>query len=198
MKTLEIIGYKRDSIGKQKSKQLRQEGNVPCVLYGGKDHVQFYTPMIMFKDLVYTPDVHVVDLNIEGDHYQCIMQDVQFHPVSEVILHADFLELIEDKEVKINVPVHFVGTSPGVVKGGRLVPKLRYIRIKALPKDLPDFIEVDVSKLELGKSIKIKHLKPENYEILNHPQVSIATVETPRTLRGTAEEVAEAEGEQVE
>ena len=198
MKTLEILGYKRESNGNQKSKHLRQEGNVPCVLYGGKEHVQFYTPMIMFKDLVYTPDVHVVDLNVEGDHYQCVLQDIQFHPVNEVILHADFLELKEDKPVKINIPVHFVGTSPGVVKGGKLVPKLRYIKIKALPKDLPDFIEVDISKLELGRSIKVKNLKPENYEVLNHPQVSIATVETPRTLRGTGEQVAEGEAEEAE
>ncbi|MGK7394860.1 MAG: 50S ribosomal protein L25/general stress protein Ctc [Candidatus Cyclobacteriaceae bacterium M3_2C_046] len=197
MKTIEIIGYKRANLGKQHSKQLRSEGNVPCVVYGDNDQIHFYSPMILFKDLVYTQDLHFVDLNIEGDHYKCILQEVQFHPVSEVILHADFLVLKDDKPVKAEVPVKFEGTAPGVVKGGKLVSKLRTIRVKALPNDIPEFITIDISKLDLGKSVKVREVKKENFEILNSPQVSIATIETPRTLRGGggAAEETEAEAE---
>ena len=197
MKTIEIIGYKREDLGKQKSKKIRKDGYVPCVMYGEKDHIHFSVPMILFKELVYTPEVYLIDVNVEGDVYQCVLQDIQFHPVSEMILHADFLKLEEDKPVKVNIPVRFEGTSPGVVKGGRLMPKLRYVKVKALPKDLPDFIMVNISKMDMGKSFKVRDLKITDFEILNSPQVSIATVETPRAMRGlgTAEEEEEAEAE---
>jgi large subunit ribosomal protein L25 len=201
MKTIEIIGYKREDLGKQKAKKIRNEGYVPCVMYGQKDHVHFSVPMILFKELVYTPEVYLVDVNIEGDVYQCVLQDIQFHPVSEMILHADFLKMEEDKPVKVNIPVRFEGTSPGVVKGGRLMPKLRYVKIKALPKDLPDFIVVNISKMDMGKSFKVRDLKAADFEILNSPQVSIATVETPRAMRGlgtAAEEEAEETAEATE
>lgn len=184
MKTVEIIGFKRANLGKKESKDLRAEGNAPCVLYGGGEQIHFYAPMILFRDLVYTPDAHLVDLNIEGKVYSCILQDIQFHPVSETILHADFLQLFEDKPVKMDIPVKYEGTAPGVIAGGRLISKLRKITVKALPADLPDYISVDISKLELGKSVKVSEVKPENFEILNNPLNSIATVEIPRALRG--------------
>ncbi len=184
MKNLEIIGYKRANLGKKESKDLRLDGNVPCVLYGGKDQVHFYSPMILFRDLVYTGDAHMVELNIEGDKYNCILQDIQFHPVSEMILHADFLQMFDNKEVKMDIPVKYEGTAPGVIAGGRLISKLRKITVKALPANMPDFISVNISKLALGKSVKVGEVKPENYEILNNPATSIATVEIPRALRG--------------
>ncbi len=184
MKTVEIIGFKRANLGKKVSKDLRSEGNVPCVMYGGKEQITFYAPMILFRDLVYTPDAHMVDLNIEGTVYKCILQDIQYHPVSEYILHADFLQLFENKPVKMDIPVRFEGTSPGVIAGGKMITKLRKITVKALPADMPDFIPVDISKLALGKSVKVSEIKPENYEILNSPLNSIATVEIPRALRG--------------
>lgn len=187
MKKIEIIGYKRANLGKQESKQLREDGNVPCVVYGGKEQVHFYTPMILFKDIVYTPEAHIVDINIEGDVHTCVLQDVQFHPVSDILLHADFLELHEDKPVKMEIPVKMVGTAPGLIKGGKLITKLRKIKIKALPENLPDFIEVDVSGLDLGKSAKVKDVKAQNFEILSNPLVTIATIETPRALRGVQE-----------
>lgn len=198
MKIVEIIGYKRANLGKQQARQLRTEGYVPCVVYGGKEQVHFYAPMILFRDAVYTSDACFVDLNIEGDIYRCILQEVQFHPVSDVILHADFLQLHEDKKVKMEIPVKFAGTAPGVVKGGKLVTKLRTIKIKTLPADAPEFIEVNIGKLDLGKSVKVREIKPGNYEILNNPQVSIATIETPRMLRGADEEEGEGEGEAAE
>lgn len=184
MKTVEIIGFKRANLGKKESKDLRTEGNAPCVLYGGGEQVHFYSPMILFRDLVYTPDAHIVELNIEGKEYRCILQDIQFHPVSDTILHADFLQLFEDKPVKMDISVKYEGTSPGVIAGGKLISKLRKITVKALPANLPDYIPVDISKLELGKSVKVSEVKPGDFEVLNNPQNSIATVEIPRALRG--------------
>lgn len=184
MKTVEIIGYKRANLGKKESKKLRLEANVPCVLYGGKEQVHFHSPMILFKDIVYTPDAQFVKINIEGKEYKAILQDVQFHPVNDIILHADFLELIDTKPMKMEIPVTLEGTAPGVVKGGKMLLKLRNIKVKALPKDMPEKIKVDVSHLDLGKSVKVGEIKAENYEILNSPLVSIATVEIPRALRG--------------
>jgi large subunit ribosomal protein L25 len=187
MKTIEIIGYKRANLGKKEARQLRDEAQVPCVLYGGNKQVHFHSPMILFKDLVYTPDAIVVDLNLEGNHFKCILQDIQFHPVNETILHADFLELQDTKEVKMDIPVSFTGTAPGVVKGGKLVTQQRTLKVKALPKNMPETITVDISKLDLGKSVKVREVKAENYTILNPPMLSIARVEIPRALRGKKE-----------
>lgn len=184
MKTLEIIGYKRANLGKKESKRLRAEGNVPCVVYGGKEEVHFYSPMILFRDLVYTGDAHMVELNIEGDKRKSILQDIQFHPVSEIILHADFLELRADKEVKMDIPVHLEGSPIGLQKGGKLETKLRKLTVRALPDNMPDYISVPVAKLDLGKTIKVGELKEGDYTILNNSLVTIAAVNTPRMRAG--------------
>jgi len=198
MKTLEIIGYKRANLGKGESKKLRDQGNVPCVIYGGKEQVHFYAPMILFRSLVYSPDIHFVDLNIEGTTYKCILQDIQFHPVSEMILHADFMELHDDKEIKMNVPVRFYGDSPGIRAGGRLMVNTRTLLISALPKDMPESINLDISEIELGQTIKVKEVITDNFEILNSPQVSIASVSIPRAakLEDELEEEELEEGEE--
>src|SRR5687767_3491096 len=125
MKTQEIIGFKRANLGKSTVKALREESQVPCVLYGGKEQIHFSVPMILFRDLVYTPEAHIAELNIEGTVYRAILQDIQFHPVNEIILHADFLLLNEDKPVKIDIPIKLIGNAPGVQKGGKLNTKLR-------------------------------------------------------------------------
>ena len=187
MKTLEIIGYKRANLGKKDSNQLRAEGNVPCVLYGGDEQYHFFSPMILFRELVYTPDAHIVNLNIEGDEHQCILQDIQFHPVNEVIMHADFLELDENKTVKMDIPIRLTGQAPGVTKGGTLMFKRRSLRLKALPKDMPEHIDVNVGSLDFGKSIKVADVKADNFTILDNPANSIAVIEIPRALRGKAE-----------
>ena len=184
MKKIEIIGFKRANLGKQDSRLIRDEGSVPCVVYGGKEQIHFYSPIILFKDIIYTPDAHIIDVNIEGDVRTCVIQDVQFHPVTDANLHADFLELKEDKPVKIEIPIKLVGNAPGVVKGGKLLTKLRKIKIKAFPKDLPDYIELSIDNLDLGKSVKVKDVKAGNYEILSNPLVTIATIEIPRALKG--------------
>ncbi len=193
MKTLEIIGYKRANLGKKDSKELRDNGNVPCVLYGGDEQIHFHTPMILFRELVYTADAHMVLLNIEGDEYRCILQDIQFHPVSEIILHADFLQLHEGKLVKMEIPVHLIGQSPGVAKGGTLMHKRRKLRVEALPKNMPDFIELDISALDFNRSIKVGEIEATNYTILDADQLSIAVVEVPRALRGAVDDEAEGE-----
>jgi len=183
MKSIEIIGFQRANLGKAEAKQLRSESYVPCVLYGGGNQVHFQAPMILFRDLVYSPEVATVDLNIEGTTYKAILQDIQFHPVSEMILHADFLELRDDKEVKMDVPVRFVGVSPGVLAGGKLVTKLRKLKVKALPANLPDYIDVDISDLELGRSVKVSKIQATNYSILTNSSSPVATVAIPRALK---------------
>ncbi|MCC5920935.1 MAG: 50S ribosomal protein L25/general stress protein Ctc [Cyclobacteriaceae bacterium] len=193
MKTLEIIGYKRANLGKAESKKIRLNGEVPCVVYGNGGQTHFRSPMILFRDLVYTKDAHFVTLNIEGEIKKAILQDIQFHPVSEIILHADFLEIQDDKEIKMDIPLKIVGTSPGVVEGGRLAQKAKTLRVKALPANMPEFIEVDITPLALGKSMKVKALSTENYEILNSPMVSIVTIEIPRALKGKKNEDGDAD-----
>lgn len=188
MNIIEIIGYKRANLGKATSKKLREEGYVPSVLYGGDEQIHFYAPMILFRPAVYTDEAHFIKLNIEGEEYEAILQDIQFHPVSEVILHADFLRLFEGKEVKMHIPVHFEGTAPGVTKGGTLIKKRRYLTIKALPKDMPEHVTVRLENLDFGKTVKVGDVKAENFEILDPKQASIAVVEIPRALRGKTEE----------
>ncbi len=198
MKTVEIIGYKRANLGKAESKRLRDEGNVPCVVYGGDEQVHFYAPMILFRELVYTNEAHFVSLNIEGQEVRAILQDVQFHPVSEVILHADFLQLFEGKPVKMHIPVRLSGQSPGVQQGGTLVLKRRTLWLKALPKHMPEHLEVDISTLDFGNAIKVGSVVEDNFEILDTKIASIAVVEIPRALKAAAAEEAAAEAAALE
>ncbi len=198
MRTVEIIGYKRANLGKAEAKRLRSESQVPCVLYGGKEQIHFSSPMILFRDLVYTPEAAFVKLNIEGNEYSAILQDIQFHPVSEVILHADFLALSDDKYIKMDIPVKFTGTSPGIIQGGKLVVKLRKVRIKALPANMPEAITMDVSNLQLGKSLKVASIETNEFEILNSPRVTLASIQIPRALKGVEGEGDDEEGESEE
>lgn len=188
MQTLEIIGFKRANLGRQQAKELRNESFVPGILYGGGEQVPFYAPAILFRDLIYSPEVYEVDLNIEGTHYRCVLQATQFHPVNETLLHVDFLLLQDGKEVKLDIPVKMVGISPGVLLGGKLVTKLRKLKVKALPVNLPNYVEVDISDLELGKSIKVGKIKAGNYEILTNAQAPVATVAVPRALKSAQTE----------
>ena len=199
MKTLEIIGHKRANLGKSDAKSLRLEGMVPCVVYGGEEQIHFVAPAILFRELVYTAEEHFVNINIEGEEYGCIMQDIQFHPVSEMIMHIDFLQWFKGKSIKMSIPVHLTGSSIGVANGGTLIHKRRMLNIKSLPKDMPEHINVDITELDFGKSIKVQDVPTENFEILDTPQASIAVVEVPRALRGKSDDDEElGEGEVVE
>ena len=193
METIEIIGYKRANLGKNESKKLREDGNVPCVVYGGKEQIHFHAPMILFRDLVYTPGANFVKLNIEGEEKDVILQDIQFHPVSEVILHADFLELNDNKKVKMEIPVKIFGDSPGVQQGGKILMRIRKLSVMAYPKNMPEFIEVDISGLDLGKSIKVEDLLNDEFDILNSPVVSVVSVNIPRVKIEVEEEEEEGE-----
>ena len=184
MKSLEIVGFKRANLGKTDAKALRLDAQVPCVLYGGKDTVHFSVPTILFRELLYTPEAHIVNLNVEGTTYRAIVQDAQFHPVNEMLLHVDFLEIEDGKEVKMDIPVKYIGVSPGVLAGGKLVSVLRKLKVKAASENLPDYVEVDISGMELGKSVKVSAVKAENYTILTSALAPIATISVPRALKG--------------
>jgi len=195
MQTIEIIGFKRANLGKTSSTQLRIDGYVPSVIYGGEEQVHFYAPVYLFRDLVYTKEAKIVIINVEGTVYRAIMQDLQFHPVSEMILHVDFLQIFEDKDVKINIPVKIVGLSPGIQKGGKLAVKQPHLKVQAIPANLPDYIEVDITGLDLGQSARVSGIKPGNFTILNQGSLPIATITIPRALRGKqSEEAAAASG----
>ncbi|MEO5979854.1 MAG: 50S ribosomal protein L25/general stress protein Ctc [Chryseolinea sp.] len=192
MKTIEIIGYRRANLGKTDSSKLRDEGYVPCVLYGGDNQIHFYSPMILFRDLVYTNEAHFVHLNIEGVESQAILQEVQFHPVSEIILHADFLRITEDRKIKMNIPARLVGLAPGVTKGGALVQKRSSLQVFGFPKDMPDHIDVDVSALDFHHAVKVSDVTFMGLEFTDPKQASIAVVEVPRAAKLAAEEAAAA------
>ena len=192
MKTIEIIGYKRANLGKAESQNLRDNANVPCVLYGGGEQVHFYSPMILFRDLVYTNEAHFAHLNIEGEECQAILQDIQFHPVSEVILHADFLRIDESRKIKMNIPTRIVGQAPGVTKGGTLVRKKASLKVAAFPKDMPDHIDIDVSQLDFHHAIKVGDIKLEGVTFLDTKSSPIAVVEVPRAAKMMEEEAVAA------
>ena len=192
MKTVEIIGYRRANLGKTGSQKLRDEGLVPCVLYGGNEQIHFYSPMILFRDLVYTNEAHFVHLNIEGEEAQAILQEVQFHPVSEMLLHADFLRISEDRKIKMNIPLRLVGEAPGVAKGGALVRKRAALMVYGFPKDMPDHIDVDVSTLDFHHAVKVGDMKMEGLEFKDPKHASIAVVEVPRAAKMLEEAAAAA------
>lgn len=183
MKSIAISGSPRENVGKRDAKELRYEGKVPAVLYGGKNQIHFSVSASDLKSLVYTPEVSFVALDVAGVKAQAIIQDVHFHPLTDLPLHVDFLELDEKKPVVMLIPVKLTGTSPGVKIGGKLVQKLRKLRVKALPKDMPQYVEVSISKLEVGKSVGVGSLKFDNFVITNNPEDTIVSVTMSRALK---------------
>ncbi|NBP70131.1 MAG: 50S ribosomal protein L25/general stress protein Ctc [Cytophagia bacterium] len=192
MKTIEIIGYRRANLGKADSKRIRENGEVPCVLYGGDNQIHFRSPMILFRDLVYTNEAHFVHLNIEGEECKAILQEVQFHPVSEILLHADFLRISDDRKIKMDIPVTLVGAAPGVAKGGSLVRKRASLKVYGFPKDMPDHIDVDVSNLDFHHAVKVGDMQLPGLEFLDPKAAAIASVEVNRAAKLAAEEAAKA------
>lgn len=194
MKALKLSGSLRESVGKKDAKKLRREGKVPCVLYGGEKQIQFSIPEKDFKPVVFTPNTHLLNIEVDGKTYNCILQDIQYHPVKDNILHVDFLEIFEDKPVTISVPLRYTGTSKGILKGGRLFRKYRKLSISALPKDLPDEIVVDITELGINDSIKIEDLERPNITFLDPPTSVAAAIKTARAVEEDVEEEA-VEGE---
>ena len=198
MKTLAISAKIRKGTGKTDSKALRNQGNVPCVLYGGEKQVCFYAHENDFRNLVYTPDVFIVELDIEGEKYRAVMQDLQFHPVTDKLLHLDFLQIFDDKEVTMTIPVHLEGMSIGIRNGGVLSFRRRKIITRAIPGNLPDYIEINIEDLDIGQSIFIRDLRVDKYSFLAADNAVVVGVRTARELIIEEEEEEELEGEEGE
>jgi large subunit ribosomal protein L25 len=188
MKTIAISGSRRENVGKRDAKELRYEGKVPAVLYGGKEQFHFAVSAPELKALIYSADVQFVDITLDGVTTQAILKDAQFHPLTEQILHVDFFQLDQNKPVVMEIPVKLTGTSPGVKMGGKLVQKLRKLRVIALPKDMPQYVEVSIEPLEVGKSVRVRDLKFENFDITNVAEDTIVSVTTSRALRQAEQE----------
>lgn len=197
MKAITINGSKRESVGKKNSKALRNAEKVPCVLYGGKEPIHFSADELSFKPLVYTPDVHTVVIELDGKSYKAIMQDVQFHPVTDKIIHIDFYQLHDDKPVSMYIPVKLEGNAIGVRNGGVLKFTNRRLSVTALPKDLPDFINVDISTMRIGHKFTVADVEAENFKF-NHPDTMVVCqIKTARNIIEEEEEEAE-DGEEGE
>jgi len=195
MKSITIKGSQRESVGKVSTKALRNAGKVPCVLYGGEAPVHFSAEELSFKNLVYTPNAHTVLIELEnGESYQAVLQDIQFHPVTDRILHIDFFQLFKDKPISMNIPVRLEGNSPGVRNGGRLLRRKRKLAVKALPDLLPDEIVIDISKLRIGGTISVESMRVDEYTIMHPDNQAIVQVKASRTSVADDEEDEDAEG----
>ena len=182
MKSITINGSKRESVGKKATKALRNAGEVPCVLYGGDQPVHFSATELAFSQLVYTPNAHTVVIALDsGETLNAVLQDIQFHPVTDRILHVDFYQLFEDKEIAMNIPVRLNGNSRGVKNGGVLRKNNRKLRVKALPSDLPDTIEIDITPIKIGGKVYVGDLDQENYRFLHTDNTVVCQVKTART-----------------
>ena len=190
MKSIAISGSPRENVGKRDAKELRYQGKVPAVLYGGEKQYHFSVSAADLKPAIYTPDVHFIDLDIDGKKFKAIIQETQFHPLTDQVRHVDFLELNDKKPVALNIPVKLTGTSPGVRAGGKLVQKLRNLRVKALPNDLPQYIEVSLEPLEVGSSVRVGNIQVENGTVLNNSDDTIVSVIMSRALRQAEQEAA--------
>lgn len=182
MKTVKLSGSPRENVGKKDSKAQRKEGKVPCVIYGGEKQIHFSVEERQFVPIVFTPEVMFIEIDLDGTVHKAILQDIQYHPVSDKIIHADFLELHDDKEIKLSVPVLRTGVSKGVLLGGKLTQRLRKLPVKALPGNMPENITLDITKLMIGSSIKVKDINIPNVTIMTNPYNTIISVKTARGI----------------
>ena len=181
MKSITINGSQRESVGKKATKALRNAGQVPCVLYGGDKAVHFSADELAFSKLVYTPNAHTVVIALEnGETFDAVLQDIQFHPVTDRILHVDFYQLFQDKEIAMDIPVHIIGTSKGVLNGGVLRRNRRKLRVKALPANLPDFIEADITPLKIGGKLYVTAFENDAYKFLHSDNTVVCQIKTAR------------------
>lgn len=188
MKTVAISGSTRENVGKRDAKELRYQGQVPAVLYGGETQTHFAIQATDLKPVIYTAEAQFIELEVNGAKTKAIMKDIQFHPLTDQILHVDFLELNDKKQVTMEIPVRLTGTSPGVKTGGKLTQKLRKLRIKALPKDHIDTIDISIEQMEVGSYIRVSDLQLEKLTIANAKEDTIVSVGTSRALRQAEQE----------
>jgi len=190
MKALTISGSPRVNVGKKDAKAVRNEGRVPCVLYGGRDQLHFSVAYNDLLPLVYTPEVHTVNIEVNGKQWSSVLQDIMFHPVTDKILHIDFLETRADREITMEIPVKMIGSAAGVKAGGKLVQNVRKMKVRALPANLPDSIIVDVEKLEIGQGIRVAEVSLNGVTPLMAPNVVVAAVRMTRAAAAAATEAA--------
>jgi large subunit ribosomal protein L25 len=183
MKTITIEGQLRTEFGKSATRQLRSEEKVPGVIYGGAKEINFSAPATAFKNVVYTPDFMLTEINVDGNSYRCVLKDIQFGKVSDELIHADFLELVEDKKVIVNIPIKFTGTPVGVKEGGKLMVKMKSLKVKTFPKHLKENIEMDLSELKLNENVRVQDVQAPDMEILNSPRIPVASVSMTRQLK---------------
>lgn len=194
MKTITIEGQLRTDTGKKATRQLRSQGLVPGVIYGGAQEVNFSAPAAAFKSLVYTSAFQLAEIKTGGKAYRCILKDLQFDKLTDTLTHVDLMELVEDKKVIATIPLKFTGSSKGVKDGGKLITKMKSLKVKALPKHLKENIEVDLTNLELNGNIRVEDVKEANYEILNSPRIPLASVVLTRQLKQEEAAAAPAAG----
>jgi large subunit ribosomal protein L25 len=193
MKSITIKGSERESVGKVATKAIRNAGAVPCVLYGGDQPVHFSADERAFQKLIYTPNAHTVVIEVgEGKSYNAVLQDVQVHPVTDKLLHIDFFQLFDNKEITMEVPVKITGVSPGVLLGGVLRLNTRKLKVKALPKNLPDFIEANISELEMGNKLYVTKLVSDSYKLMHPDNTVVCQVRISRAAMKAAQEAAKA------
>lgn len=193
MKVIALKGDVREGLGKSATKKVRKEGKVPCVIYGKNENVNFSVYQADFKHLVYTPNTYLVQVSVGGNVKLAKVQELQFHPVSEDIIHADFYEVDDKSPLSISVPVKIVGNSPGVMAGGKLQLKIKKLSVSGLIADLPEFIEVNIDELEIGKSVKVKDIQVENLQLLDSENNSIVSCVVTRAARSAADGESEEE-----
>jgi len=190
MKIIEIIGETREERGKKYAKRLRRRGMVPCILYGGKEQTHFSSDSRSFKNLIFTPNFHGVKLTVGDQKFDAVLKEVQYHPVTDEILHIDFMQLFDDKPVAVRIPVKLTGQSPGVGEGGQLIQKTRKLVVKALPAKFPDSIEVKLDDLIIGSSVQVSDLEMEGLEFLDPQNVVIVRVTAPKSMEELEAEIA--------
>jgi large subunit ribosomal protein L25 len=190
MKTVSMSGSSRESVGKKDAKLQRSEGRIPCVLYGGKEQIKFVAEEKSFHQIVFTPDSFFIKLTIDGKSHDCVLKDIQYHPVSDTILHADFIEFEQDKPLTMSVPVKFTGNAPGLIKGGELVKKFRKLNVRALPADMPEAVIIDISNLDIDQKIIMSEVPQEKFKILEKPERYIIAIR-PTRVTATVEPGAE-------
>ena len=193
MKSVSISGSLRENVGKKDAKAQRRNGMIPCVLYGGEKQYEFVVPEGQFRNLIYTPEVKYAIVNIDGKEIPAVLQASQFHPITDKLLHVDFLEVVDGKPITIGLPIRINGTSPGVLRGGRLVKKVRKLKVRGLLNDIPEFIPVDISGLDIDNSIKINELKIDNLTFVENPNAVVVAVLSTRNVEAAPTEEAATE-----
>jgi large subunit ribosomal protein L25 len=186
MKSVQLSGSLRANVGKVDAKAVREKGNVPCVIYGGKEQIHFEADIRAFKPVIFTPNAHIVEIDLDGKVYKTVLQEAQYHKINDKLIHADFLEIQEGKPVTANIPVVITGQSDGVKKGGKLVLKMRKLKARGIADKLPDTIEIDITKLDIGDSIAVGDINVKDTVLLNAKNVSVVSVTTTRAVAAEA------------